>query len=42
VQLECLPTCQSEDNPPKYKPISRAEYQAELKRTVYELPGKKA
>jgi isopenicillin N synthase-like dioxygenase len=41
VQLECLPTCQSEDNPPKYKPISRAEYQAELKRTVYELPGKK-
>ena len=40
VQLECLPTCQSADNPAKYPPISRAEYQAELKRTVYALPGK--
>lgn len=40
VRLECLPTCQGPDNPPKYPPISRAEYQAELKRTVYKLPGK--
>ena len=39
VQLECLPTCQGADNPPRYKPISRAEYQAELRRTVYDLPG---
>ena len=29
----------SADNPPNYTPISRAEYQAELKRTVYELPS---
>jgi isopenicillin N synthase-like dioxygenase len=40
VTLECLPTCQSTDNPPRYAPISRAEYQAELRRTVYALPGK--
>jgi isopenicillin N synthase-like dioxygenase len=40
VQLECLPTCRSADSPAKYPPISRGEYQAELKRTVYELPGK--
>lgn len=40
VKLECLPTCQSADNPPRYAPISRAEYQAELRRTVYQLPGK--
>jgi isopenicillin N synthase-like dioxygenase len=40
VKLACLPSCQSADDPPKYAPISRAEYQAELKRTVYELPGK--
>jgi isopenicillin N synthase-like dioxygenase len=40
VKLECLPTCQSADNPPRYAPISRAEYQAELRRTVYDLPGK--
>ena len=40
VRLECLPTCQSADNPPRYAPISRAEYQAELHRTVYQLPGK--
>src|SRR5579875_1755903 len=42
VPLECLPSCQSAENPPKYPPISRREYQAELKRTVYELPGKGA
>jgi isopenicillin N synthase-like dioxygenase len=40
VKLECLPTCQGKDNPPRYAPISRAEYQAELRRTVYDLPGK--
>ena len=40
VRLECLPTCQGPNNPPKYAPISRAEYQAELHRTVYQLPGK--
>jgi len=42
ARLECLPTCQGPGNPPKYPPISRAEYQAELHRTVYNLPGKKA
>ena len=42
VKLECLPTCQGPDNPPRYKPISRAEYQAELRRTVYDLPGRAA
>jgi isopenicillin N synthase-like dioxygenase len=40
VKLDCLPTCQGTGNPPRYAPISRAEYQAELKRTVYALPGK--
>jgi isopenicillin N synthase-like dioxygenase len=40
VKLDCLPTCQGPGNPPRYAPISRAEYQAELKRTVYDLPGK--
>ena len=39
VRLHCLPTCQGPDNPPRYAPISRAEYQAELKRTVYDLPN---
>ena len=38
VVLECLPTCQGPGNPAKYKPMSRAQYQAELNRTVYELP----
>jgi isopenicillin N synthase-like dioxygenase len=42
VRLECLPSCQGKDNPPRYAPISRAEYQAELHRTVYALPGKQA
>jgi isopenicillin N synthase-like dioxygenase len=42
VKLECLPSCQSADHPAKYPPLSRGEYQAELKRTVYELPGKQA
>jgi isopenicillin N synthase-like dioxygenase len=42
VQLECLPSCQGPDNPPRHTPISRAEYQAELHRTVYQLPGKQA
>jgi isopenicillin N synthase-like dioxygenase len=40
VRLECLPTCQGPGNPPRYAPMSRAEYQAELHRTVYKLPGK--
>jgi isopenicillin N synthase-like dioxygenase len=40
VRLECLPSCQGPDNPPRFAPISRAEYQAELHRTVYALPGK--
>jgi isopenicillin N synthase-like dioxygenase len=42
VRLTCLPSCQSADNPPRYAPISRAEYQAELRRTVYDLPGRAA
>ena len=42
VKLECLPTCQGPGNPPRYAPISRAEYQAELRRTVYDLPGRAA
>lgn len=40
VRLECLPSCQGPGNPPRYAPISRAEYQAELRRTVYRLPEK--
>jgi isopenicillin N synthase-like dioxygenase len=42
VRLECLPTCQGPGNPPKYAPQSRAEYQAELHRTVYKLGGEAA
>lgn len=42
VKLDCLPSCQGPDNPPRYPPQSRAEYQAELHRTVYDLPGKQA
>lgn len=26
--MSCLPTCQSEDNPPKYEPITYAQYRA--------------
>jgi isopenicillin N synthase-like dioxygenase len=42
VVLECLPSCTGPGNPPKYKPISRAEYQAELRRTVYDIPPSRA
>ncbi len=42
VRLECLPSCQGPGNPPKYAPQSRAEYQAELHRTVYKLGGEAA
>jgi isopenicillin N synthase-like dioxygenase len=35
VRLECLPSCQGADNPPRYPPLSQAEYFAELHRTVY-------
>jgi len=40
VRLECLASCQGPGNPAKHAPISRAECQAELRRTVYQLPGK--
>jgi isopenicillin N synthase-like dioxygenase len=42
VRLQCLPTCQGPDNPPKYGPLSQAEYFAELHKTVYDLPPKAA
>jgi isopenicillin N synthase-like dioxygenase len=37
VRLECLPSCQSEENPPKYKPMSFGEYLAELEPKNYVL-----
>ncbi len=37
VRLECLPSCQSADNPPKYKPMSFGEYLAELEPKNYIL-----
>jgi isopenicillin N synthase-like dioxygenase len=42
VRLECLPSCQGPDHPPKYEPQSQMEYFAELHRTVYDLPPKAA
>jgi len=37
VRLACLPSCQSADNPPKYKPMSFGEYLAELEPKNYVL-----
>lgn len=37
VRLECLPTCQSPGNPPRYPPMSFGEYMAELTPRIYQL-----
>jgi isopenicillin N synthase-like dioxygenase len=37
VKLTCLPSCQSADNPPKYKPTSFGDYLAELEPKNYVL-----
>jgi len=38
--MHCLPTCQGPDNPPRYKPISYAEYQAFYRSANYgPVPG---
>ena len=37
VKLECLPTCQSTDNPAKYPPLSFGQYLAELEPKNYVL-----
>ena len=39
VRLTCLPTCTNPDNPPKYDPISFADYLAEIGPKNYNLPG---
>jgi isopenicillin N synthase-like dioxygenase len=35
-RMECLPTCRSADNPPKYPPVSYQEYQIEFQRLNYD------
>ena len=37
VKLECLASCRSADNPPKYLPMSFADYLAELEPKNYVL-----
>ncbi len=38
--MTCLPSCQSEDNPPRYKPITFAEYQTFYRKANYDaLPA---
>ena len=37
VKLECLPTCQGPGNPPRYPPLSYAEYFAEIRKKNYDL-----
>jgi isopenicillin N synthase-like dioxygenase len=34
--MECLPTCTSADNPPKYPPVSYRQYQIEFQRLNYD------
>jgi isopenicillin N synthase-like dioxygenase len=35
-RMECLPTCTSEDNPPKYPPTSYTDYQIAFQRLNYD------
>jgi isopenicillin N synthase-like dioxygenase len=39
--IECLPTCQGPDNPPRYDPVTAGEYSAALVRRAHETgrPG---
>jgi isopenicillin N synthase-like dioxygenase len=36
VTLDCLPTCHSADNPPKYEPLSTGEYMTALQPKIYD------
>jgi len=38
--MECLPTCQSADNPPKYEPITYSDYLAWYRKQNYAAPQK--
>ena len=35
-RMECLPTCRSADNPPRYPPVTYEEYQIEFQRLNYD------
>lgn len=35
-RMECLPTCCSADNPPKYEPVTYQEYQVQFQRLNYD------
>lgn len=39
VKLECLPSCQGPDNPPRYAPISYGDHIAEIRRRNYDIAG---
>jgi len=39
VLIECLPSCQSPDNPAKYPPITYADHIAEINKKTYDIPG---
>ncbi|MDA0239862.1 MAG: hypothetical protein O3A84_07515 [Proteobacteria bacterium] len=41
VTVECIPSCHSPDNPPKYPPMNFNEHMAAIKKKNYDLPEKK-
>jgi isopenicillin N synthase-like dioxygenase len=40
--LRCLPTCQGPDNPPKYEPLTYADYRKYYRRSNYEAQAARA
>ncbi len=38
VLAECLPSCQSAENPAKYPPISYADHVQEIRKINYDIP----